>query len=288
MGIDFRNAVFAGGGSRCFWQLGFWDGANDAGLPLNRSVRYAASTSAGCAIAISAMLDRGPDALALFKQLTAANPANIHWRNLLPGKRGSLLPHMRMYREALEIFLSPDDLRALQDKQIEFLMSIPPAFLPGAMGPLTAFPIYGVEKHLTDRVHPLWTRKLGFTPMVRGNRDATSVADLVDMILAASCVPPVLPSPGFGGVRVLDGGLIDNVPAHLTDDREGGTLGLLSKRYSCSLPVVAVRVYEQPSEQIGIDKFDYANPDGLQRTYDLGLRDGRRFAECHNMSDEVH
>ena len=45
----FRNAIFAGGGSRCFWQLGFWDGANSAGLGLDRSVDYAASTSAGVA-----------------------------------------------------------------------------------------------------------------------------------------------------------------------------------------------------------------------------------------------
>ena len=30
--MSFRNAIFAGGGSRCFWQLGFWEGAKEAGL----------------------------------------------------------------------------------------------------------------------------------------------------------------------------------------------------------------------------------------------------------------
>ena len=30
-------------------------------------------------------------------------------------------------------------------------------------------------------------------------------------------------------------------------------------------------------EPIKIDKFDYANPDGLQETFDLGLRDGKKF-----------
>ena len=48
--VEFRNAVFAGGGSRCLWQLGFWDGANQAGLRLAETVDYAASTSAGCAM----------------------------------------------------------------------------------------------------------------------------------------------------------------------------------------------------------------------------------------------
>jgi predicted acylesterase/phospholipase RssA len=276
--LDIRNAVFAGGGSRCFWQLGFWDGANEAGLGLDSSVRYAASTSAGCAIAVAAMLDRGRDALDMFKELTAANPANIHWDKLLPGNPGPLLPHMRMYREALEVFLSPEDLRALDGKQVEFLMSIPPALLPGVLGPLAAFPVYGLEKHLTGVVHSGWTRKMGFRPLVKGNRDARGIGDLVEMILASSCVPPVLPSPGIDGRKVLDGGLIDNVPAHLADGRDGTTLVLLSKRYRKPLPRLPQRVYAQPSRQIRIDKFDYANPQGLQDTYDLGLEDGRRFA----------
>jgi hypothetical protein len=36
--MSFRNAVFAGGGSRCFWQLGFWEGAIQSGLDLRSSV----------------------------------------------------------------------------------------------------------------------------------------------------------------------------------------------------------------------------------------------------------
>lgn len=274
----FENAVFSGGGSRCFWQLGFWDGANQAGLGLKETVRYAASTSAGSAIAVSAMLDRGVEALDLFKEMTAANPRNIHWNNLWPGQRGSLLPHMAMYREALQRLLSSSDLEAFGNRQLDFLMSIPPWYLPGALGPLAAFPVYGAEKHLTGVIHPGWTRRLGFKPLVKGTPDCERVEDLVEMILGASCVPPVLPSPGVMGIRVLDGGLIDSVPAHLTDDRDGTTLVLLSKRYSRPLPQVKGRVYVQPSQTIRIDKFDYANPGGLQDTYDLGLRDGERFA----------
>ena len=34
----FENAIFAGGGSRCVWQLGFWQGAIAAGLPLDQTV----------------------------------------------------------------------------------------------------------------------------------------------------------------------------------------------------------------------------------------------------------
>ena len=71
--MKFRNAIFAGGGSRCFWQLGFWEGAKEAGLDLQSSVKFAGSTSAGCAMATAAVLDRSHYALTLFKDFTAQN-----------------------------------------------------------------------------------------------------------------------------------------------------------------------------------------------------------------------
>lgn len=275
---DFNNAIFAGGGSRCFWQLGFWDGANRAGLGLDKTVSYAASTSAGSAIAVAALLDRGPEALELFKELTAANPRNIHWQSLRPGSNAPLLPHMAMYRQSLEQFLTPQDLDRLANKTLELLMAKYPPYLRGGMAAAIAFTVYGLEKRLTGVVHPRWTQRLGFTPMVRGNHDAKSVADLVNMILAASSVPPLLPSDGYQGENVLDGGIIDNVPAHLATGRSGRTLVLLSKRYRRPLPAIPNRVYVQPSQAIKIDKFDYANPHGLQATYELGLKDGNKFA----------
>ena len=86
--MSFRNAIFAGGGSRCFWQLGFWEGAKAAGLDLQSSIRFVGSTSAGCAMATAAVLDRARGALHLFQELTAQNPRNIHWWNLHPRKPG--------------------------------------------------------------------------------------------------------------------------------------------------------------------------------------------------------
>jgi predicted acylesterase/phospholipase RssA len=284
MGASFSNAVFSGGGSRCFWQIGFWDGANHAGLALDATVDYAASTSAGCALATVAMLNRGPEALALFKSITAQNPRNIHWKNLKPGASEPILPHIAMYREGLEKFLSQQDLVDLAGKKLEFLMAKYPRYLRGGLGTTAAFTVYGLEKYLLGSVHPSWTQKIGFSPLVRGNHDAEGVQDFISMILAASCVPPVLPSNGYQGEIVLDGGLIDNVPAHLADGRSGQTLVLLSKRYKKPLPRIKNRVYVQPSEPIKIDKFDYANPSGLQEVYDLGFMDGQQFVQSGPVS----
>ena len=56
----------------------------------------------------------------------------------------------------------------------------------------------------------------------------------------------------------------------------------MSKRYRQELPLPGQRIYVQPSEQITIDKCDYANPEGLQQTYDLGRRDGAAFATAYS------
>ena len=282
--MEFRNAIFAGGGSRCFWQMGFWKGANAAGLDLSGTVKYAAGVSAGCASATAAMLDRCDEALEVFVQLTSRNPRNVHWWNLKPGSTGPLLPHMNMYREGLKTLLTPSDLDALSHKHVEFLMARFPRFLPSAIGTLSAFVTYGIEKRVTGRLHPLWTRRMGFKPLTAGNHEAADIADLMDAILASSCVPPVLPTKGYRGYRILDGGVIDNVPAFLADGRPGSTLVLLSKRYRRPLPGPAQRVYVQPSQPIEIDKFDYANPSGLEKIFDLGKADGAQFAKSHLLS----
>lgn len=278
---QYNNLIFAGGGSRCLWQVGFWEGARKAGLDLRASARYVASTSAGSAMATACALDKGEEGLALFMQMTAENPANIHWRNLRPGSGKPLLPHMAMYREALQRLLAEDDLGKLEGLQLEFLMARFPRWLPSVPGTILAFSLYGLDKHITGALHPSWTRKLGFTPLVKGNRDVTSIDELIEIILASSTVPPVLPTGGYRGMRILDGGVIDNVPAFLTDEKPGHTLVLLSKRYRKPIPDTANRHYVQPSEPIRIDKFDYANPAGLKATYALGLRDGARFAARH-------
>ncbi len=276
--MKFRNAIFAGGGSRCFWQLGFWEGAKAAGLDLQGSVKFAGSTSAGCAMASAAVLDRSQDALTLFKGFTAQNPKNIHWQNINPLRPGPLLPHGRMYREAMNEFIGPADLQALKKTSVHLLMSSYPKWLTGTIGAATALCIYGLEKTLRkDPIHPKWPAKAGFKPVVGRAEDCETPKDYIDMVLAASCVPPVLPDGRLGNRKVLDGGLIENIPVRLADDEPGDTLVLLSRMYERPLPAKRGVTWVQPSKSIKIDKFDYANPDGLQETFDLGLDDGREF-----------
>ena len=276
--VTFRNAIFAGGGSRCFWQIGFWEGAKQAGVELQSSVKFVGSTSAGCAMATAAVLDRAHEALHLFKDLTARNPRNIHWDKVSPLKPGTVLPHPRMYREALRAFVGPAELRTLKRTSVHVLMSVYPSWLKGTLGTAAAFFIYGVESLLrSDAIHPSWPTKAGFRPLVGRAADCRTPEEFVDMVLAASRIPPILPEGRFGDRRVLDGGFIEHIPVRLAQNQPGETLVLLSQRYERSLPKQDGVTWVQPSAPIKIDKFDYANPEGLQETFDLGLRDGRAF-----------
>ena len=287
--MRFRNAIFAGGGSRCFWQLGFWEGAKESGLDLQSSVEFVGSTSAGCAMATAAIIDRAHDALSIFQAFTEENPKNIHWWNLHPSRRGSLFPHARMYRKALDTFITHDDLATIQRSSIHFLMSGYPKWLNGSAGAAAALSIYALEKTFRgDPLHPKWPVKLGFTPLVGRATDCRTLEDYIEMVLAASCVPPVLPEGRFGDRKVLDGGLIENIPVRLAADQPGQTLVLASRRYEHDLPSTERVTWVQPSEPIKIDKFDYANPEGLQETFDLGLRDGREFGRSCAPSDEAY
>lgn len=277
MTTTIRNVIFAGGGSRCFWQLGCWDGLRRAGMPLDDTVVTFGSTSAGCAMAMAAATGRTTEALALFQDMTRRNPANILWRNAFrPG--APVLPHARMYRAALEAFVGPAELAQMHQKTVRFLMADFPQALGGPLGALAGFLVYAAEKRLRDPVHPRWGRRVGFRPVVGEVGHCRTPAEVVDLALAASCVPPVLPGGRHEGRPVLDGGLVDNVPLLLAEGEPGHTLVLLSKRYGRPLPERAATTYLQPSAPIRIDKFDYANPAGLQAAYDLGVADGVQAA----------
>jgi predicted acylesterase/phospholipase RssA len=287
--MRFRNAIFAGGGSRCFWQLGFWEGAKESGLDLQGSVKFVGSTSAGCAMATAAVLDRAQDALSIFQAFTHENPKNIHWWNLQPFRRGSLFPHARMYREALGEFIGCEDLATIQRSSVHFLMSGYPRWLRGAAGSAAALAIYAFETAVRgDPLHPKWPTKFGFTPLIGRAADCQTLQDYIDMVLAASCVPPILPEGRFQNRKVLDGGLIENIPVRLAADQPGQTLVLASRQYDYELPSTDRVTWVQPSRRIKIDKFDYANPDGLQETFELGLRDGREFGRSCAAGDEAY
>src|SRR5438046_8954757 len=92
----FDSGVFAGGGSRCVWQAGFYRTVGEA---FNLAPTCVAAASAGAAVAAVLFAGCFDAALAHFKRATAGNSRNVYWRNLFNG--APIFPHAAMYRGAL-------------------------------------------------------------------------------------------------------------------------------------------------------------------------------------------
>jgi hypothetical protein len=145
---------------------------------------------------------------------------------------------------------------------------------------LAGFLAYTLEKHLKGPLHPRWSLALGFRPETARVADCADSRELAELILASSCTPPVLPRMRRNGRPVLDGGLIDNVPAAVLTPADEPALVLLSRRY----PPAKLRnrgglTYIQPSRDPLVGKWDYTDPKGFLATYRLGREDARRFVE---------
>ena len=270
----FQAVVFAGGGNRCLWQVGFWERvAPEIGLrPL-----AVAGVSAGAAMACAVVVGRGSAALEYFKDKTAANPANFYPGRIFSGEPA--FPHYAMYRQALLKILDEEALALLKaGPRVRILLARPPAWGRGVLGVVAGMGAYTLEKMISGPIHPRSPSRLGFRPEVVEAAGCATASELADLILASSCTPPVVPRMRFGGAPALDGGLVDNVPLLALGQEEGPALILLTRRYRPELlKTPPARVYIQPSRPIEITKWDYTDPQGLQKAYDLGRSDGERF-----------
>jgi len=268
----FKNVVFSGGGSRCFWQAGFW---SEAALPLGIHPENVAAVSAGAAMACMIFAGHIKKTLELFKLVTEHNPHNIYPINIF--REAPVFPHAAMYRKAiLEVIDMSSIKRIHRGPDIRIQITRLPRWFGPHTGTMAGLLAYQLEKILCRPVHPKLGRCIGFSPEVISVRNCKTPKALADLILASSCTPPFTPVFKYNGFSVLDGGLVDNVPVNAIGSAEGNTLVLLTRFYS-KVPSMAGRTYVQPSEPITISKWDYTNPAGLQAAFDLGCHDGRLF-----------
>lgn len=272
-GSVFDAVVFSGGGCRCFWQLGFW---SVVAPQLGLRPRVMAAVSAGAAFATAALLDVADVVLEDFKRRTAANRRNAYPRNALRGQ--PIFPHESMYRGAILTSLEGVPLDRLQSgTDLRVLMARPPGWSGHRVGFALSCVAFALDRYEL-RVHARWGRRFGFTPEVVSARACRSAEELASLILHSSCTPPLLPLYRRGERIVLDGGLIDNAPAHWVGEARS-TLVLLTRHYPRhALPRVVGRTYACPSRAVPIVKWDYTNPSLIQQTFDLGRRDGEAFA----------
>ena len=272
----FEQAVFAGGGHRCWWQAGFWECVRE---PLSLRPKVIAATSAGASTVCLLYANSAQEALQYYEPIIAQQRKNVEWGNLF--KRGQrVLPHEGIYRTALARLLGGHHYKQLMFNapEIRVVCSRAPIYLPLGLATAVGMFSYSIEKKYFQPVHPRWGRRLGFRPVIKRVQECVSQQDLIDLLLGSSCTPPFTGQQKVDGRYVLDGGMVDNVPVHAVDPTRS-TLVLLSRQYPRHAPVFSRDgfIYVQPSEPIPVTQWDYTDHSKLVATYDMGWRDGTAF-----------
>jgi predicted acylesterase/phospholipase RssA len=272
------GVTFAGGGNRCFYQMGL---LNAWPRDLWERVAGVATCSAGACVAVTWFSGRADETHAYWCERCRAVTSNFDWSRLLRGERPA--PQYEIYRDTMRHMLAEGGLERVQALPFPILIlaSRLPRGVPAAAAVLLALAAYQLEKRLRPQmVHPSWGRAVGFTPEVIDARACRDVEELTDAILASSATPPFTPVASIGGRTLLDGGMIDNVPAFLAEGIPGvrRNLVLLSRPYP---PEVTGRhgdrLYLAPTREVPIDRWDYTRPHLLGET----IRMGEAEAEVH-------
>jgi hypothetical protein len=188
---------------------------------------------------------------------------NLDWKRLLAGK--SPAPHGPIYRDTL--------LEAAADGGLERIRALPfpllvtastfPRRVPAPLAAALGIVVYSLERKLyPDELHPSLATRVGLSSVAFDARECTTPDELADLVIASSSTPPFTPIGTFRSARLLDGGLVDNVPAALAESVEGVKRNLvLLTRPLGTRPSLrqGKRLYLAPSAPVPVDRWDYTH-----------------------------
>jgi predicted acylesterase/phospholipase RssA len=270
--------TFAGGGNRAFYQLGLMRRWYDDLAPRIAAI---ASCSAGACVAALHFAERSEPTGAYWRSRVAGIQRNFDWTRLLKGQPPA--PHGKIYRDTLLHCGLEGGLERIRAQPFPILVLT--AALPPRLHPLAAVALgltsYNLEKKARPQmIHPAWGRRIGFTPAVFDMRDCETPEALADLILASSSTPPFTPLGHFGGQHLLDGGMVDNVPAFVAEQHAPHckNLILLTRPYPPGATQAPPhRLYIAPTRPTPVDRWDYTRPHLVDDTLTMGEQE----AELH-------
>jgi hypothetical protein len=270
---DRRNlgVTLAGGGNRAFYQLGLLRKWGDRLVPRTAVM---ATVSAGACVAGMYFSGRERIAREFWHKRREGVNKNLNWWRVLRGKNPA--PHHPIFRDTMLCTFSDGGLERI--KELPFPILVLAAAFPRVMTPsvgvLVGMGAYNLEKRLKpEMVHPTFGRKLGFRPVLVDARSCETPEEITDLIIASASTPPFLPVGRFRGQKLLDGGIIDNVPAAAAEGTQGllSNLVLLTKPYPPKvLGFQGHRLYIAPTQEVPIHRWDYTHPEQLEETIAMG------------------
>jgi predicted acylesterase/phospholipase RssA len=278
MSVRDLAVTFAGGGNRAFYELGLMKVWRRELLP--RAGCFA-TCSAGACVAALMLSGRDEEVGQFWRERVRGLKKNFEWARLLKGQRPT--PHEPLYRQMLLHAFADGGLERIRSQPFPVLVLTTafPRGVPALAAVALALCSYNLEKRLRDEmVHPTYGRRVGFRGLSFDARDCETAEALADLIIASSATPPFTSVGSYRGRRLLDGGVIDNVPAFLADEVEGikRNLVLLTRPYpQAVIGRQGRRLYIAPREPLPIERWDFTRPDLLEETVAIGERDASGY-----------
>ncbi|BBM03187.1 patatin-like phospholipase family protein [Microbulbifer sp. GL-2] len=274
----FDQVVFAGGGVRCTWQIGFWDAVASE---IQLSPRVVSAVSAGALVSSLILMGKSLAAVDHFATAFRTNGRNIHWQNLFKGK--PVFPHHHIYRHAMRKLFTGGLKKLHSTADLRIAVAYSPEWLSGPLALLLGIGIDYTDTYFSRSLHPSSARRLGYRQFFHSAHNCTDELELERLILTSSCTPPLTPRQQREGAEILDGGVVDSVPVGGLDPEPGRVLILLTRNYPQYPWCFTCRkgdqlwTYVQPIRPLPIRVWDFANPQALTRVFHAGRADGQAF-----------
>lgn len=235
------------------------------------------SCSAGACVITTFLSGRREEARRFWLERTRGIKRNFDWARLMRGERPA--PQGEIYRDTLLLTFAGGGLERIRQQPfpIYVLAAAFPSLLPRALSVALGIGVYSAERSIRRAPHPRSPRWLGFRPVAVDARECETPEELANLILASSATPPFTPIGMFRGERLLDGGMIDNAPAFMAEERHPHvrwSIVFLSRPYHPSvLGIRRHRLYLAPTRPTPINRWDYTRPHLLDETVALGERE---------------
>lgn len=269
--------TFAGGGGRAFYQLGWLERYTDALLPRLAAV---AGCSAGSAMAAVWLSGRAEETRVFFAERRKGVKGHIDLSRLLRGKRP--FPHDDIYRATILHALDEGGFERMkaQPFPVNVLCGEFPPVLPSGVSIALGMAAYQLEKKMRPKMlHPTFPRYVGFKQRTWDMRDCETPEEAVELVISSSSTPPFTKRGRFDSRLLIDGSVIDNAPAFITDEAAGvrRNLVLLTRPYpNAQLGRRDTRLYIAPDHPLPITRWDYTENAPVDATLSAGRRDAIR------------
>jgi predicted patatin/cPLA2 family phospholipase len=253
--------TFAGGGNKAFYQFGIMRRWRERLLPRTGGV---AACSAGACVAALLLSGRDAEVTERWKRERGTATKNFEWPRLLAGRNP--MRHEEVYRAALLHAFEGGGFERIRERPFPFLILTTafPKMLPSVAAALLGMCLYNLDKRAKGKKRDTrLTLRAGFAPSAYDARACRSPNDLADLIIASSATPPFTSIGRFAGRRLLDGGIIETVPAYLVEAVPGvkrNVLLLTSPPESGAVDDGGARLYIGPSASLPLKSWDLTRP----------------------------